>query len=308
MIRIMHDPLMDTESLRTFLAIHRMGGFSAAARELNRSQPAISRRIALLEAELGAPVFERTAAGVILSQVGQTLVPHAERALAALEDARQAVGDLRQADSGSVSLAVVGTLAGPNLTSVLRGFTAQAPNVGLSLTTATSSQVSELVRRGEVTLGVRYFEDRSPELELHAMAPEVLVVACAPVHRLAGRSVKSLVDLAGEHWLAFPRRDHQGEIAAETIAAQFLVRRIGEFRWTAVDSLAAQKRLVEAGFGVCLMPESALAEERAAGTLSVIKVDDLDAFNPVFAVQRRGGYLSGAARTLLGLLTEQAAG
>jgi DNA-binding transcriptional LysR family regulator len=297
---------MDTDSLRTFLIVHRAGGFSAAAEQLHRSQPAISRRIAVLEAELGAPVFERTAAGVMLSQVGQVLVPYAERVLASLEDARRAVGELRGMDAGALSLACVGSLAGAELTTVLQRFTALAPNVGLTLRTATSSQISELVRAGEATLGVRYFEDRSADLQCHRMPPEMLVVACAPAHPLAGRSVAGLADLAGENWLAFPRRDASGEVAAETIAAQFLVRHVGEIRWTAVDSLTAQKRLVEAGFGVCLMPTSSLSEERAAGTLSTIDVDDLEAFNPVFAIQRRGAYLSGAARTLLALLTGSA--
>ncbi|WP_312161923.1 LysR family transcriptional regulator [Phenylobacterium sp.] len=297
---------MDTDSLRTFLAIHRAGGFSAAAEQLNRSQPAISRRIALLENELGAPVFERTAAGVMLSQLGQVLLPHAERVLAALEDAHLAVRELREGDAGPVALAAVGTLAGAGLTRILKRFAAEAPDAALTLRTATSSQVSDLVRRGEATLGLRYFEDRSPDLQCHAMAPEELVVACAPGHRLAGRAVSGLADLAGEHWLAFPRRDEQGEVAAETISAQFLVRHVAGFRWSAVDSLTAQKRLVEAGFGISLTPASGMAEELAAGTLAVIAVEDLTAFNPVFAVQRRGGHLSAAARRLLALLTEEA--
>ena len=50
---------MDTEALETFVAVHREQGFSRAARVLNRTQPAISRRISLLEHELGAPLFER---------------------------------------------------------------------------------------------------------------------------------------------------------------------------------------------------------------------------------------------------------
>ena len=298
---------MDAEALLTFLTVHRAGGFSAAADKLNRSQPAISRRIAVLEDQLAAPLFERTAAGVILSQVGQALVPHAERVLAALDDARQAVQALRSADAGPLALAAVGTLAGPNLTTVLRRLTAEAPSVDLSLRTATSSQVSEMVRRGVATLGIRYFEDRSPDLQCHPMPPEVLVVACAPGHPLAGRAIASLADLAEAHWLAFPRLDAHGELVAETLFAQFLVRQVAEVRWTAVDSLTAQKRLVEAGFGLALMPESGLAEERAAGTLATIDVADLAAFNPVFAIQRRGGYLSGAAQTLLTLLTEGAA-
>ena len=296
---------MDSEALLTFVAVQRHGGFSAAADALARSQPAISRRIALLEHQLGGPVFERTASGPRLSQLGETLLPHAERVLAAVEDARQAVRELRDEDTGPVSLAAVGTLAGAGLTGVLTRFAGTAPRATLSLRTATSGQVSQLVRAGEATLGVRYFEDRSPDLECLAMPPERLVVVCAPGHPLANHRTPRLADLADAQWLAFPRRDEAGEIVAESLFALFLSRGLGEIRWSAVDSLTAQKRLAEAGYGLALLPTSSVAEELRGGSLATIDVGDLDAANPVFAVRRRDGYLSRAATTLLGLLTAE---
>lgn len=294
---------MDSDALLTVVTIHRTGGFSAAADALGRSQPAISRRIALLEAELGGPIFERTAAGVRLSVLGETLLPHAERALAAIEDAWQAVRELREQPAGALTLALVGTLAGPALTRVLRRFTAEAPGAKLALRTATSAQVSELVRTGTATIGVRYFADRSVDLDCHAMPPEPLAVACAPGHPLAGRRVARLTDLAGEHWLAFPPRDESGEAAAQTLPALFLTRGVGDLQWSAIDSLTAQKRMVEAGIGIALLPRSGIGEEVRARSLTVIDVADLDAANPVVAVTRRGGYLGMAARLLLEILT-----
>ncbi len=297
------DGVMDSDALITFVAIHRSGGFSAAAEALHRSQPAISRRIQLLEAELGGPLFERTTAGPRLSLLGETLLPHAERVLAALEDAGAAVRELNAADAGPLSVALVGTLAGASLADLLRAFAAEAPGARLSLRTATSRQVSELVRGGQVAIGVRYFADRSADLQCHAMAPERLVVACAPDHPLAGRRAAALTELAGERWLGFPRRDGGGEVGAETLSAEFRRRGVGELDWSPIDSLTAQKRMVEAGFGVALLPRSGLEEELAAGRLALIEVADLDAANPVFAIVRRGGYLSRAARRLLALLT-----
>ena len=70
---------MDSDALDTFLAVHRRGGISNAAKFLHRSQPAISRRIALLEQELGVPLFERAAGRTLLSDAGRVLVPYAER-------------------------------------------------------------------------------------------------------------------------------------------------------------------------------------------------------------------------------------
>lgn len=293
---------MDGEALNTFLAVHRERGFSNAARVLHRTQPAISRRIHQLEQELGVPLFERIAGGIALSQAGRVLLPYAERALAALQDAEAAVRALTAADAGPVALAIVGTLAGPGLTSVLRQFAAAHPGVDLTLRTARSVEVSELVRLGEATIGLRFEHDRSPDLHSDRLGAEPLLVVCAPNHRLAGHAVGSLATLRDERWVAFPEIPGQREIAASHVFGLFLALGLGEVAWTPVDSLTAQKRLVEAGFGVALMPGSSIAEERAAGTIAVIDAADLTAGVPVYAVTRRGGFLSAAAEGMLDLL------
>ena len=293
---------MDCEALRTFLAIRECGGFSAAAARLGRSQPAISRRIALLEAEVGAPLFERISTGVTLSAAGRTLVGHAERILAAVRDAEAEMAALRNEEAGPVSLTLVGTLAGARLTEVLRDFAQARPGVALTLRTATSAEVSELVRRGETMIGLRYLADRGSDLESTRVGGDRMAVVCSPGHPLAGSSVESLVSLAGEHWLAFPSSFAQRETFADNLFSQFQARGIGGLHWSAVDSLTAQKRLAEAGFGIALLPQTAVIEEMRTGSLSGIAVADLDAENPVFAVVRRGGYLNAAARSLLALL------
>src|SRR5882757_3701617 len=102
--------MIDSEALTTFVMVHRAGGVSHAAERLHRSQPAISRRIALLEEGLGTPLFERVPSGVSLTEAGEALLPHAERVLAALRDATGAMAALKAGTSGAVSLAIVGTL------------------------------------------------------------------------------------------------------------------------------------------------------------------------------------------------------
>ena len=91
---------MDSEALSTFLTIYRSGGVSSAAKILRRSQPAISRRIALLEDKLGVPLFERIAGRTVLSDAGRVMVPYAERAVAATRDAENAVRSLVRSNSG----------------------------------------------------------------------------------------------------------------------------------------------------------------------------------------------------------------
>src|SRR3569833_2880632 len=169
---------MDVDALRTFVSVHRHGGISAAARTLHRTQPAISRRLAVLEESLGVPLFERGAQRVIPTPAGRWLLPFAERALAAIQDVETAARGVTAGDAGDVKLAVVGTLADARLGSVLRRLRDLRPQITVDLTTGTSRQVSRAVAGGESEIGVRYESDRSTELKSVAIAAETMVVIC----------------------------------------------------------------------------------------------------------------------------------
>jgi DNA-binding transcriptional LysR family regulator len=290
---------MDSEALQTFMAVHRCGGVSAAASALSRTQSAISRRLALLEREVGAPLFERIGRGLVLSELGAALLPYAERVAAAVGDASACVESARSGTSGTVQMAAVGTLANTALAQALRRVKARHANLDLRLQTATSAEVSAKVRSGEVTVGLRYFDDPSPDLDCRVVQQERLVVACSSTHRYAGKRLKSLVKLADERWLAFPVQERRTEAFAAGVFAQFLVRGVDRIDWVAIDSLSAQKRMVEAGFGLALLQAGAVEEELSKRELAIIRVDDLNVTIPVVRIIRRGSHLSGGAQALL---------
>jgi DNA-binding transcriptional LysR family regulator len=114
------------------------------------------------------------------------------------------VRGLARGERGAVSVALVGTLASTRFAGMLRQFGQRHPSVKLELRTANSQEVSDLVRRGEATLGLRYFTDTDPGLVSEQVTEEALVLACSPDHRLAGRRVREPGALAGERWVAFP--------------------------------------------------------------------------------------------------------
>jgi DNA-binding transcriptional LysR family regulator len=172
----------------------------------------------------------------------------------------------------------------------------------LSLRTATSAEVSGLIARGEATIGLRYDRDASRDLDCELLFAEPLQVVCAPDHPRAGRRVRKLAELRGERWIAFPVVPGRREIAASHVFALFQVNGLGDVAWTPVDSLTAQKRLVEAGFGIALLSQSNAAEELASSALATIEVGDLVASHDVVAVTRRGGFLSAASRRLLEII------
>jgi DNA-binding transcriptional LysR family regulator len=289
---------MDLDEIRTFVTIARERSFSGAAVKLARSQPAISRRIELLESELGERLFERLRTGTLLTDAGSALLPYAEAMLANARDGAAAVRDLQTGDTGTVSLALVGTLANAGLTDVLRAFTRRFPKVRLALQTATSREVGELVRRGDATLGLRYLADDHPDLVSQTIAREALVVVARTGHRLANGRKHGPRALAGERWVAFPARRPR-ESMVDFLERRLIAAGIENHDIVPIDSLSAQKRLVEAGFGIALLAASGIEEELRLGTLAVIKVPALDASIPVTIVRRRNGYLGAAAQALL---------
>jgi DNA-binding transcriptional LysR family regulator len=294
---------MDIDGIETFLAIAELGGFTRAAGRLHRSQPAISRRLSLLEDELGAPLFERLRGRTRLTEAGRALLPHAEAALASLRDGREAVRGLQTGLVGVISLALVGSLADTHIVDALRGFAAGSAKVRLELRTATSRDVTDLVRRGEATLGLRYHASDRPELVSVNAGSEAMLVVAAPGHRLAGCPVTDARLLAEERWVGFPAT--QGERGSGQALAHQLARAgLHDVEVTLIDSLTAQKRLAQAGFGLALVPESSVRDELRNGTLVVLDVPSMLTTIPITAIYRRNGYLSSAAKALLALLTK----
>ena len=292
---------MDIAGVETFLAIAELGSFTRSARRLHRSQPAISRRLEIVEHELGAPLFERLRGRARLTEAGRIFLPHAEAALASLRDGGEAVRGLQSGIEGAISLALVGTLADTHIFDALRAFASRAAHVRLQLRTASSREVTDLVRRGEVTLGLRYYRVERPELVSLDAGHENLLVVAAAGHRLAGSRIRNTRLLVGERWIGFPSTPGERD-SGQTLVRQLTRAGLDDAELTLIDSLTAQKRLAQAGFGLALVPESSVRDELRQGVLVALDIPSMQTSIPITAVHRRNGYLSAAAKALLALL------
>jgi len=296
---------MELDHVEAFLAIARSGGFARGSAALHLSQPATSRRIKLLEAELGAPLFDRLSRGVALTEAGRAFLPHAQAILASMRDGIDAVNAVRGIGHGTVTLALVGTLASSSLTARLSRLCDQYPDLDLRLRTALSAEVSALVLRGDASLGLRYGSDPDPGLVSVILYQERLVPVCRPEHPLAADGTDLGAALAGQRWLSFPSRpgvpaDPYAAALQQLLAAHGL----GAAEILPIDSLTAQKRMAEAGFGLAILPESSLDEELRTGTLCAINASALTATIPVALIRRRNAFQTGAAQALTAALSD----
>ena len=104
--------------------------------------------------------------------------------------------------------------------------------------------------------------------------------------------------LRSDQLLALPMTRHRNSLA-HLAARQLASARLDNMPVMAIDSLTAQKRLIEAGIGIALLPESIIQEELRLGTLRTIDIPHLQTTVPIHVLYRKNCYLTGASRTLL---------
>jgi DNA-binding transcriptional LysR family regulator len=294
---------MEMNQIEAFVMIAQVQGFSRAASMLHLSQPAISRRISLLEDELGVTLFERVHGGALLTEAGQTFLPFARQILAGARDGIEAVKAVERQELGSINLALVGTLASTGLTARLLEFRRIYPQVRLKMRTARSNEVSAMVQYGEANLGLRYFAGPHQEIGSRLVDEESLVVVHSTHHNFPQGPPSKPLELSGVPWIGFPTGEgSSGEPFARILTQQLARAGLTTPEIITIDSLTAQKRLIEADFGFGLLPESSVQEELRSGTLSIVKIPELETTVPIMVLYRKQGYLSKAARSLLELL------
>ncbi|MCH1550620.1 MAG: LysR family transcriptional regulator [Pseudomonadales bacterium] len=145
---------MNFSDLSTFLAVAETASFSRAAHQLSITQPAVSKRIAALEDQLGQRLFDRVGRKVHLTQAGTLLAPAARQLLALVADTENQLSHLSTQVSGTLYLATSHHIGLHRLAPVLREFTRHYPQVQMNISFEDSEVAHDLVRQGQVELAV----------------------------------------------------------------------------------------------------------------------------------------------------------
>jgi molybdate transport repressor ModE-like protein len=261
--------VIEARHLRVLRAVARQGSFSAAARELGLTQPAISQQMKALEKSVGTPLVVRVGRGVALSEAGEVLAGHAAGILAGLSAAEDELAGIAGLRAGRVRLVSFPTASATLVPAAVAALRAQRPGVQVSLTEAEPPDSVGMLRAAEceVVLAFRY-PSAEPEdwsdLAVTHLRHDPLVALVPEGHALAGQAeAGDLAVLADEPWIAgCPQcRGHLVDLCE---AAGFTPRI--DF---ATDDYPAVLGLVAAGLGVAVLPELALAATRTDGVAVV---------------------------------------
>lgn len=185
--------------LRAFAAIVRSGSISGAAHELYISQPAVSKHLAALEAEVGKSLVARSRSGSALTPAGELLADYVLRAEALLANASRALAAGAEAETGTLSIAASGIPGTYLLPDVLLRFHERYPAVELDFDVSTSAGALELVRAHRAELGVVGGFEAPVELDSEALLDDEVVLVGAPA--LGGRRLRR-TELEAFTWIS----------------------------------------------------------------------------------------------------------
>ncbi|MCX2971003.1 MULTISPECIES: LysR family transcriptional regulator [Streptomyces] len=261
--------MLEARHLRVLRAVAATGSYSAAARELGCTQPAVSQQMRSLEHAVGTPLLFRTGRATRLTEAGEALARHGGAVVAALTAAEEEVAAIAGLRAGRVRLVSFPSASSTLVPAAVAALRAEHPGTRVSLTEAEPPRSVELLRAGEcdVALAFRYPATGEPsewdELAARPLLTDRLVGLVPDGHRFASARSVSITELAEEPWIAgCPRcRRHLEDICE---AAGFTPRI--DF---ATDDYPAVVGLVGAGLGVAVLPELAVASVRPKGTRTV---------------------------------------
>jgi len=249
--------MLTHRQLRYFVDIVDAGSFSLAAERLFIAQSALSRQVKEMEQTLGVPLLERGTRHLQMTPAGRSLYDDARRILAALQQAAVNARHAQRGVEGTVRLLHASSvpISAP-LQNFLRAHIDQHPGVSVEVSQASSEQQAAEIAQGRADLGLARAPvlRRYPGMHYAPLYTEALVVLLPPGHALAQAESVRVQDLRGQPFVATPHleRGGLGHRVAELCRAQGfepVAARVRSRKWS-------QLALVQAGFGVAMVPQS----------------------------------------------------
>jgi DNA-binding transcriptional LysR family regulator len=288
---------MDIPALKAFVAVAEHGSFSLAAAQLSLTQPAVTRRIQLLEEAAGSRLFDRLGRQVLLTEAGRTLLPRALQVLALLDDTMQELQDLAGEVQGQLRLLTSHHIGLHRLPGVLREYKQRYPQVKLNIRFLNSQETHQRIVEGEGDLGITTQEPGELPLVRRDIWIDELQVVVAPGHPLSQRTTLVLKDLAAYPAILPDARFYTGRLVRELFEQKGVPLRLDEDLST--EYLETIKALLGIGESWSVLPQTMLDAQ-----LITLTVEGVQLRRKLVSIHHKDRSLSRAALALLDLLEQ----
>lgn len=285
------------KQLRAFVAVARTQSFTEACVQVHLSQPALSIAIKNLEEEVGGALFSRTTRAIALTPEGEEFYPVAQKIL---QDCETALDDLNQRfalNRGRVVLAAMPSFASSLLPGIISQYRALYPNVSVTVNDVIAEDVVDMVRNGQVEVGITFDPGRSEDLAFTPLFDDRFVAVVHPDHPLTALSHVSWQALLKNDFIAL-QRPSSIRLLIEAKLRQLGMQVSPEFE---THQLATIGRMVATDLGVSAVPSLCIQQMRELGAVCR-ELDTPVMSRPVGVVTRKRYPLSTAARSLVDII------
>lgn len=299
--------MLDSRRLRVLCEVARHGSFSAAAEALGYTQPAVSRQIAALEAEVGTVLVRRVPQGAVLTDAGRLLSERGAAVLSYLQDTEDELRALCGVQGGTLRLATFASAAGSIVPRAVARFRDRHPEVQLDVAMADPDESIPRLRAGEFDLALSHDPREDPErqgqaddLDVVPLFEDPMYVAMPAGHRLSEVEGLSMSDFASEPWmLATGRTCPDARLFLRACHDAGFEPRIAFQN----DDYGAILGFVAAGVGVALVPD--IMTRVVRDDVVIRELDPAPPPRPI-SVILPAGYRSPAAGAMLEVLRDVA--
>lgn len=285
---------MDTYQLTAFIAVAETSSFSLAAERLHLTQPAISKRIAVLEQSIGNSLFDRIGKRVNLTEAGQILLPRAQKILREIEDTSTALRNLTESVAGRFTLASSHHIGLHRLPPVLKEYSALYPRVSIDISFLDSEQAYQQVSHGEIELAVVTLAPTEVDkIVSRTIWNDQLCIMTSTDHALTQIPNVSLSDLL-DYPAILPAANTFTRQLVETIFKDHQIRLEVEMSTNYLETI---KMMVSVGMAWSILPLTMLDE-----SLTVLPIENLNLSRKLGYIHHRDHTLSNAARAFIELI------
>lgn len=292
---------MEFGQLEIFLCIAEEKSFSRAAEKMLRTQPALSIAIKRLEEETGEQLFDRSSRNATLTEAGKTLHSYAQRLINLRQEAREAVGELREMYRGRLIIGANESTSFYLLPQLLLEYRRHFPMIKIEVHRNISEKIpSDLLER-KIDFGFLSYDPQQGGLQSIELDRDELVLVVPPKHELAGREQVTVRELGAFQFVAHnaktPARDRIFELFRQN---QTLLNICVD-----LSTLETIKDFVQLGVGIAILPRLSVSAEIADGRLVHVPVRGMKIEKTLRLVFRRESNLSHAAKSFLELIRDR---
>lgn len=261
---------MDFTALRYFLETAECQSIRRASDRLHVAPSAVSRKIAKLEHDLKAKLFERRAKGVKLTAAGLILVEQLHSTVRDLDRARWQIAELEGLKRGEIVVHCIEGVVENWLPRHIARFKSLYPEINFRVAVMSTDRIIEALMAGDSDIGIVFATSERPEITIRSSQIESLSMIVAPNHTLAHRRQVALAD-AVQHTFIMPNQSFG--------IRRIIDRYLNEAKLVATDvmetnSIQLVRSLVRHGVGCTLLPHFSVERDLAAGLLVSIKLKD----------------------------------